>query len=803
MASFLSPNYVPEFSPAISTIPIDLYGKVIMQKQAEYNQGVQRTQAYIQNVTGLEMGREQDQQYYNQKVGEYKQKIQGLLTSDFSAPNVVMETSSISSQLYNDKRIRNSVLSRLYEKDYYQQVEKAQQDGTYAPENAFQGLQAINSWKTGDENATLGKMSYTPFDNYTPRLQAYMKSLNPDVRIDQYSSLDANGNRIPYVLQEGKVVAVDDAKVMAAYNSFFQTDASARNQRGLTTSYYSRNISDEQARDALKSTNDQALKSIDEDIRFRENLLVTQSNDPQRVEQVKREIEQLKNNRVRREQNYQQDLADFATNPLQVKANLYDMEQRRQVANVFGYREQSSKTVSNPEWDASFKVAEFDQKQKNWQAEYDLSVAKEAREASVAQANLASQTNGMMGGLYPETLILADDTNSKPEEVDKRVNADLKEVGQEMLKFIYDAATYDDNGTMKSANSNLIVKTGNVYSLAPNVTAAQASNKLQAMKNDYDNNLINSNKRITDIYDDYFGGYNDEKGYNRMLRVEDISNQWDAAKAKAGYDSSKPQRGVDPNYVNVGVGGSRPLTANSNLLGRWFNRDSNTPEGTVVSENFTKWTGDKNVQEFAKQLTQDYAAPSIAVSKAKDEKETFDRYVNTSVRIAENVFSRDSSKQDAYKKALKDAVGFNVAYDKYNNNYKLYVQTLADKVEPLPITYNQAVSLTSAEQINAITNPTDKYSGLRRKQMVSGGVTDMMPISPKNGDYKFQWKSEVRNGVQYPVFQYRPKNGDETKWITLENYFQGLYDFSQIDERVKYLKYAASAEEINEIIRRR
>lgn len=785
MASFLSPNYVPEFSPAISTIPIDLYGKVIMQKQAEYNQGVQRTQAYIQNVTGLEMGREQDQQYYNQKVGEYKQKIQGLLTSDFSAPNVVMETSSISSQLYNDKRIRNSVLSRLYEKDYYQQVEKAQQDGTYAPENAFQGLQAINSWKTGDENATLGKMSYTPFDNYTPRLQAYMKSLNPDVRIDQYSPLDANGNRIPYVLQEGKVVAVDDAKVMAAYNSFFQTDASARNQRGLTTSYYSRNISDEQARDALKSTNDQALKSIDEDIRFRENLLVTQSNDSQRVEQVKREIEQLKTNRIRREQNYQQDLADFAANPLQVKANLYDMEQRRQVANVFGYREQSSKTVSNPEWDASFKVAEFDQKQKNWQAEYDLSVAKEAREASEAQAKLAGQTNGMTGGLQPETLILADDTNSKPEEVDKRVNADLKEVGQEMLKFIYDAATYDDNGTMKSANSNLIVKTGNVYSLAPNVTAAQASNKLQAMKNDYDNNLINSNKRITDIYDDYFGGYNDEKGYNRMLRVEDISNQWDAAKAKGGYE--RPD--------NSFFSSERLLT---NLANTWGGDAPN-----IEPNRNPKWMSDNNVKEFAKQLTQDYAAPSIAVSKAKDEKETFDRYVNTSVRIAENVFSRDSSKQNDYKKALKDAVGFNVAYDKYNNNYKLYVQTLADKVEPLPITYNQAVSLTSAEQINAITNPTDKYSGLRRKQMVSGGVTDMMPISPRNGDYKFQWKSEVRNGIQYPVFQYRPKNGDETKWTTLENYSQGLYDFSQIDERVKYLKYAASADEINEIIRRK
>lgn len=786
MASFLSPNYVPEFSPAISTVPIDLYGKVIMQKQAEYNQGVQRTQAYVQNVTGLEMGRPEDQEYYNQKVGEYKQKIKGLLTSDFSAPNVVMETSSISSQLYNDKRIRNSVMSRLYEKDWSQQLQKAQEDGTYAPENADAGNREIMRWKTGGADATLGKMNYTPVDKgELTRLQSYLKALHPDVRIDQYAPIDANGNKIPYTLQEGKIVAIDDSKIMAAYNSFYDTDTSARQQRAFRTAYYSRNISDEQARDALRTTNDQALKSIDGDIKFRENLLVTQANDPQRVEQVKKEIEQLKANRVRREENYQQDLADFATNPLQVKANLYDREQRRNIANVFGYREQSSKTVANPEWNAAFKVAEFDQKQKNWQAEYDLSVAKEARQAAEAQAKLKGQANGMVGGLQPETLILADDNNSKPEEVDKRVNADLKEVGQEMLKFIYDAATYDDNGSMKSANSNLVIKNGNVYTLAPNATAAQASDKLQAMKNDYDNNLINSNKRIADIYDDYFGSYNDERGYNRMLRVEEISNQWDAAKAKGGYE--RPD--------NSFFSSERLLT---NLANTWGGDAPN-----IEPNRNPKWMSDNNVKAFAKQLTQDYAAPSIAVSKAKDEKEIFDRYINTSVRIAENVYSKDSGRQDAYKKALKDAVGFNVAYDKYNNNYKLYVQTLADKVEPLPITYNQAISLTSAEQINAITNPTNRYSGIERIQAQNGGVTNMIPIKPKNGDFLFQWKSEVRNGIQYPIFQYRPKNGNETKWTTLENYSQGLYDFSQIDERARYLKYSASAEEINEIIRRK
>lgn len=801
MASFLSPNYVPEFNPAISTIPIDLYGKVIMQKQAEYNQGVQRTQAYIQNVTGLEMGREQDQQYYNQKVGEYKQKISGLLTSDFSSQDVVMQTASVSSQLYNDKRIRNSVMSRLYEKDIYQQLQKAQEDGTYAPENAAPALQAVQNWKMGDENATLGKMTYTPFDNYTPRLQAYMKSIHPDVRIDQNSPIGADGRALPYVLQEGKVVAIDDAKVMAAYNSFFQTDASARNQKGLTTSYYSRNISDEQARDALKSMNDQALKSIDDNIKYRQRLLVSRSQDPNRVQQLNNEIAQLQENRTQREQNYQQDLADFVANPLQVKANLYDREQRRQIADVFGYKEQSSKIVKDPSWEAAYQVQQDIQKQSNENRDYDLRVRGENRlQAEADRKALEEERKAATGSasglppLQPENLATLDPSFATPENVDKRINTAAQDAGRDIWKFVYDATTTEQNGQMVSANGNLIQKNGDVYSLRPGATTKQVSDALFAMKKEWDAGRVKANPRIMDIYSDYFDSSDESRGYAKLMKANRDKQDWDSLKGQAGYDPSVAQTGRDPNYVNLGVGGERPLTANSNIIGRLFGTESRPPEGQVVSENFKKWTGNSNVKNYAKLYAEAQSLPSIPVTKAKPDEDGYDVNTNAITRIAETQFG-NSGDIEKYKKAISKATGFNVYYDKGNNQWYAGINTLEEGVPPLSINYQQAVYLGGSERVNAVLNTTNRFSAWEGEQQRSGGTMQPKNLRLSTDAYDIRWKSEVRNGVQYPTIEYRPAGNEGAQYMPLpKTYTNGIYSFDQLNERLNYIKNASQAQ---------
>ena len=53
MASFT--DQVPQFNPYISQLPVEAMVKVGMQKQAQYDAGVQKVQQYIDNVAGLDV----------------------------------------------------------------------------------------------------------------------------------------------------------------------------------------------------------------------------------------------------------------------------------------------------------------------------------------------------------------------------------------------------------------------------------------------------------------------------------------------------------------------------------------------------------------------------------------------------------------------------------------------------------------------------------------------------------------------------------------------------------------------------
>src|SRR5690606_20182751 len=356
---FISPTYVPEYSPYISSIPVELYGQLAMQKQQQYDTGLQRVQSFVQNITGLEMDRDIDQAYNEQKVGEFRKNIENILSEDLSDTNGLMQAGAYSSQLFNDKRIRNSVLSRIHEKDAYKQLEQAQQDGTYAPENAELLLSQINAWKSGDENAVLGKQTYIPYDNYMERYQKWMKNVAPDVRLDQHSPIDADGNPIPYVLVEGKVEAITDDKISAAHEAFFQQDASARQQRSSSTRDYASQISDADALSALQRANKEENESIDKQIEFYQQQMVLYGADQQQVKQFKKNIEQLTANKEKLNENYQNEVSLLASNPIQVKANLYDRQQRRQLVNMFTYKKESSKMVKNPMFEAMLDYEQF------------------------------------------------------------------------------------------------------------------------------------------------------------------------------------------------------------------------------------------------------------------------------------------------------------------------------------------------------------------------------------------------------------------------------------------------------------
>ncbi len=765
MASFIAPNYIPEFNPHISTIPIDLYARVIGTKQEQYNQGLQRIQSYVQNVTGLEMDRESDQKYYQEKVGQLRSQIEGTLASDLSQQNVIMQAGSFASQLYNDKRVRNSVLSNIHKKDYVNQLSKAQEDGTYAPENADYGLQAISAWENGDENATLGKLQYTPFDNYMPRLQKLMKDVHPDIKIDQHSPLDSSGRPIPYTLIDGKVEAITDAKALATYNMFFETDASARNQRGLTNRYFSRQISDESALGSLQMYNQEQNKSIDSQLDFYQSQKVFYSKDNERLSQIDKNIQQLNTNKETLNSNYLKDLEDFRSNPEAVKANIWDRQQRQQFVDSFAYKNESQKMVENPEF--AGRLAQ--QKVQNQVDQFNAKMTWDKRVHEDDLANAAANNkdvNSTASLPYGGTPSNPGDQNlgkdfGSPESVQKILDDEIVDVvnGQSgMYGMIYEASKYQaENGVMVAAAANLIQRLPNgTYVKKEGVTDKQIGDVYKNLKKRYESQDLDMTDASDQVVSDWFGSTDESRGAARMEKV--LSDRREFSNLIKNVDKTSPdyvRHKAQIEGYQQKLARAVPGSPEANAATMYISGLEN-----VINNELLK---DEGVRNFSKNYAEKRRYSGVSFSK--EDKEGFSNLKSDALLQIQT-----QKLGDDYLKAIEKAEGFYVEKDLTSGRYQLQVLSTYGKTQPIQINEQLGRKYTGNYFDVGVTNPS---SAILREQTQNEGLSSWRvgkPLKVDSQDFVFRWNSRLneRNGAQYPTFQFAWKgDGDVKNWKDL------------------------------------
>lgn len=788
MASFIAPNYVPEFNPYISTIPVDLYAKVITTKQAQYDEGLQRIQSYVQNVTGLEMGREPDKQYYQQKIGQLRSQIESTLSSDMSKRSVVNQAGAFASQLYNDKRIRNSVLSYLHKKDFYNQVSKAQEDGTFAPENADIGMSQIRAWEMGDENAVLGKLNYTPYDNYLDRYTKWMKNVNPDVRLDQYSPLDAEGKPIPYVLKEGKIEAVTDEKVIEAHEAFFQTDASARNQRGLSTRYYSRQMSDDTALTSLQRINSEANRSIDKQIEFYNKQKAFYSNNKERLSEINTNIDKLNRNKETVNKNYQEELTLFRENPNSVKANLYDRQQRNQMVSTFTYKKESEKYVEDPMYQAGFQERKFQSEQEWKQKEYDQ---KERLAREKAQAEAQSQPQGLpYGATWTNQGDLGLDNDfGSVESVKQSIDTEIQQVvsGQGGLyEMIYEAGKHtDENGRMVSSFANLIEQLPNgSFVKREGVTNQQIANVYGDLKKRYLNQQLDMNDASHATVANWFGSLDESSGEARFQRARRDKSEFDRLANTAGYDSKS--------YTKTkGTGdalGLSEVVANTThpALGATIGLVSGMIS-SVASKEASKMVESEDINRFSKDYASRTRRPGLMISK--DKQEGFAEAKADALLQAQTMYP---NKIDSYREAINKAEGFFVDKDPRTGEYRMTVASTEGSPVSIPLNPQLGMKYTGGALDRNLTDPV---SAIRAEQSQNQGLSQwklQKPVSPDANDFRIRWNTRYNptTGLQYPTFEIAYLDGsDIPTWNTLKlpNINSGVSDLQAVSKTAQQL----------------
>ena len=127
MASYT--DAISQFNPYVQQLPVELMAKVGMQKQAQYDAGVQKIQNHIDNVAGLDIAHDADKQYLQSKLGQLGNRLKTVAAGDFSNQQLVNSVSGMTGQIIKDPTIQNAVASTAWYKKQKDELDKAYKDG--------------------------------------------------------------------------------------------------------------------------------------------------------------------------------------------------------------------------------------------------------------------------------------------------------------------------------------------------------------------------------------------------------------------------------------------------------------------------------------------------------------------------------------------------------------------------------------------------------------------------------------------------------------------------------------------------
>lgn len=131
MASFT--DKLSQFNPYIQELPVEAMVQVGMAKQAQYNQGVQKIQSYVDNVAGMSVSRPIEKEYLQSQLDQLGSKLKTVAAGDFSNQQLVNSVGGMAAQIVKDPVIQAAVYSYSNDKSQLAEMEADKKKGKLTP----------------------------------------------------------------------------------------------------------------------------------------------------------------------------------------------------------------------------------------------------------------------------------------------------------------------------------------------------------------------------------------------------------------------------------------------------------------------------------------------------------------------------------------------------------------------------------------------------------------------------------------------------------------------------------------------
>lgn len=212
MANFTDSSVLPQltsFKEYVSQNDVSAMTSVGMQKQARYDEGVQRIQQQIDRVAGIDIIKPQHQQYLNTKLGELNNKLKFVAAGDFSNYQLTNSVGGMVSSIANDKVIQNAAYSTQVIKKQQNEIETAKKEGKSSPENEAYWNTNLNNWLENKDLSTPYTGQYFEYIDVDSKLRELAKELPEIENVQDLPLQRDNSGNILYFDEKGNQTTSD------------------------------------------------------------------------------------------------------------------------------------------------------------------------------------------------------------------------------------------------------------------------------------------------------------------------------------------------------------------------------------------------------------------------------------------------------------------------------------------------------------------------------------------------------------------------------------------------------------------
>lgn len=349
---------IPTFNPYVAQLPVDAMVQVGMQKQKQYDEGIQKIQTNIDNVAGLDVIRDVDKTYLQSKLNQLGNDLRGVAAGDFSNFQLVNSVNGMTNQIVKDKNVQTAVASTAWARKEQAMMEEDRKNGKLTPDNEYHFNSKLNNW-IGDKKIGTGfSQKYVQHFDVDKFARETFDAVKPDgFSYDQIYQLDANGK--PMKDGRGNLIysptmtrmekeGIFPPKVKATLEQIF-SDPRVGQQLNITGQYNYRGLDANQLAQKVSAQRTSVISSYEDQLH---ELTLQKSMG----KNVQGDIDNLQSKIATVNSAYDEYANSALSNPDAVRGALYKDDVSARYTTMFGQIKDKTQVMENPAWNQNWKM---------------------------------------------------------------------------------------------------------------------------------------------------------------------------------------------------------------------------------------------------------------------------------------------------------------------------------------------------------------------------------------------------------------------------------------------------------------